>query len=332
MRPALAGAIVAVVLSLLLTPPGRTAGKAALLVSEQFPHIPVKPLRWMSSPPTVEQVELDAGQPILADVVIPDQRGKHPVIILAMGVRTLDEDRPVLLGLADTLARLGYLTMWPRSRAIEAREIFLEDPEVFVRSVLYVLERPDVEPRRISLVGFSIGASIALVAAADPRIAAHVHALIFFGGYYRLVDYLTALATFEVVVEGRRMPWTPHDWAVDLAEQALQHHGLSLEDVRHAAWTSQLPPEVVQSLQRVSPDAHLQRLQAKVFILHDVSDAAVPWVESQKLQQALDPALLGAYHISNIFEHVQFRRRFDPAMVAEVLMLSTFLYRVLDFV
>lgn len=48
MRPVLAGAIVAVVLSLLLTPPGRTAGKAALLVSEQLPHIPVKPLRWIS--------------------------------------------------------------------------------------------------------------------------------------------------------------------------------------------------------------------------------------------------------------------------------------------
>lgn len=331
MRPALAGVLVIILLSLLLTPPGRTAGKAALLVSEQFPHIPVKPLRWISPPPVVEQIDLGAGQWIIADLFVPAQRGPHPAIILVMGVRTLDEDRPILLGLADTLARLGYLTIWPRSRAIEAREIWLEEPEVFVESVLYLLQRPDVERERISMVGFSIGASIALVAAADPRIAADVRGLVFFGGYYSLVDYLTALATGEAIVDGGRVPWTPHDWAVELAEQALQQEGLSLAELSQAARTMQLPPAVAEHLRRASPDAHLHRLRATVFILHDTSDAAVPWVESQKLKQALDPRLLGAYHISSLFEHVQPRRQVDPTVAKELLLLSAFLYRVLEF-
>ncbi len=331
MRPALAGILVMILLSLLFAPPGRIASKAALLVSEQVPYIPVKPLRWITPPPAVEQIELGARQWIIADLFVPAQHGPHPAIILVMGVRTLDEDRPILLGLADTLARLGYLTLWPRSRAIEAREIWLEEPEVFVESVLYLLQRPDVERGRISVVGFSIGASIALVAAADPRIAADVRGLVFFGGYYSLVDYVTALATGEAIVDSRRVPWAPHDWAVELAEQALQQEGLSLADFRQAAGTTQLLPAEAERLRRASPDAHVYRLRATVFILHDTSDAAVPWVESQKLKQALDPRLLGAYHISNLFEHVQPRRQVDPTIAVELLLLSTFLYRVLEF-
>jgi dienelactone hydrolase len=331
MRPALAGAIVAVVLSLLLTPPGRTAGKAALLVSEQFPHVPVKPLRWISPQPLVEQLELGTGQWIIADLVVPARRGPHPAIILVMGVRTLDQDRPLLLGLADTLARLGYLSIWPRSRAIEAQEIWLEEPEVFIETVRYLLQRPDIQRERISMVGFSIGASIALVAAADPRIASNVRGLVFFGGYYSLIDYLRALATGEAIVDTRRVPWTAHDWAVELAEHALQQEGLSLADFRQDA-SPMLPPAVTVRLRRASPDAHLPGLRATVFILHDTSDAAVPWVESQKLTQALDPRLLGAYHITSLFEHVQPRRQLDPTIARELLLLSAFLYRVLDFV
>ena len=331
MRPVLAGAIVAVVLSLLLTPPGRTAGKAALLVSEQLPHIPVKPLRWISPQPLVERLELGTGQGIIADLVVPARRGPHPAIILVMGVRTLDEDRPLLLGLADTLARLGYLTIWPRSRAIEAREIWLEEPEVFVETVRYLLQRPDIQHERISMVGFSIGASIALVAAADPRIASNVRGLVFFGGYYSLLNYLTALATREAVVDTRRVPWIAHEWAVELAEHALQQQGLSLADFRQDADPVQLPPAVAERLRRASPDAHLHNLHTKVFILHDTSDAAVPWVESQKLKQALEPHLVGAYHIASLFEHVQPRRQMAPTIIIEVLVLSAFLYQVLAY-
>jgi dienelactone hydrolase len=302
--------------------------KAVLLLSQQFPQIPVKPLHLVTRSPTTEYVELGTHQDIIADVFAPRQPGPHPALILAMGVRTLEKDRPAILGLADSLARLGYVTMWPRSKAMEEQRIKFEDPQAFVESFRYLRDKPQVLKDRISFVGFSVGSSIATIAAAERSIADQVHALFCFGGYYSLVDYLTALATLQITVDGQTVDWQPADYIVETAHDVLAAEGLSLDIFK----TDAIPDDVSERLKRISPDAHLQNLKSRTFILHDVGDTAVPWTESRKLKRALEGKLPISYHISAVFEHVQPKRGFDLAMAVELLKLYRFFYLTLDFI
>ena len=73
----------------------------------------------------------------------------------------------------------------------------------------YLSEREYVDPRRTGLGGFCVGASFALVAAADPRIRDDVAFVNAFGPYFDAETLLLQAASRSVVYDGRRTPWEP---------------------------------------------------------------------------------------------------------------------------
>lgn len=282
--------------------------KAFLFISQGFPQIPVKPLSWFTKEPETERVEFGEKQEIVADLVLPaspaggPQKGeKHPAIIFAMGVYTQEKDRVLLLDVADTFARSGYIILWPRSKILDKEEGILEGPQIFVESFKYLESRNEIDKERISFLGFSLGSSIAMVAAEDPEIAGKVRSLVWFGGYYSLYDYLTSLAVRQFVVQGRTVGWEPHEGATSHAEKIMKPKGGSLELFKG----NKVTEEQKAYLARFSPDAKLDNFRARLLILHDKNDSYVPWVESQKLKQAMDEERVVAYHITDLFGHVQ---------------------------
>jgi len=66
-----------------------------------------------------------------------------------------------------------------------------------------------------------------------------------------------------------------------------------------------LPPEDQNKLKVLSPDTHLDRLRAKVFIMHDRADTTVPVVQSRQLAAALPPSQVE-------FDEFQFFNHVDP--------------------
>src|SRR5262249_30939087 len=159
--------------------------------------IPIKPLGLLTDIPVHSQFTMHtAAGAVVADLFRPVPRlgpvapHSRPALILAMGVRAKPSDKAMLLNLAATISRLGYVVLSPRRAAVDHGSDRPESPDPFVQSIRYLRGLDSVAPHRISLLGFSVGSALAFVAASDPRVRRDVRAVIFFGGYYDLDDYL----------------------------------------------------------------------------------------------------------------------------------------------
>jgi hypothetical protein len=316
----LAAVLAVVIAGILLQRPITTHLKTMLILSNEFPQVPVKPLRWISAPPIHEKLELESnGGRIVADLFLPGatlgtiRERSRPALILAMGIKTKEEDKPVLLRFAETMSRLGFAVLWPRREELERGVSLPEAPDTFVAGFRH-LEGVDIIDRdRISMIGFSVGASIALVAAQDPAIADKLHALVFFGGYYDLADYFVSLATRTAALDGEVMPWDASDAAINHTIEILQEKDAdTLLTVFNAPTREEaerrlrsVPIEERHGLSGMDPSGNMPRFQARIFILHDKADRYVPYVQSIKLRDAVPPDVEAAFLLIELFEHVQ---------------------------
>ncbi|MBI2007577.1 MAG: hypothetical protein HYS83_02695 [Candidatus Blackburnbacteria bacterium] len=327
--------IVGVIGAVLFLKPLSTHTKVILLVSEEFPQIPIKPLGLIAKAPEHRTLELEtkAGKAV-ADLFLPSRRSA-PALVLAMGVRTQEKDKPVILHFARTMSRLGYVVLWPRLETLDKGTPSFEDPETFVDAFEYLESQETVDPRRISFIGFSVGSSVATVAAQDPRIAQNVRALVFFGGYYNAFDYVTSLATGTIVLDGREAPWDPAEGATGHLKEIFERRAAKAIGVfgvksrnEAAAFLSALPQDELEFLHKLSPSENLEKLRARLFILHDRKDAYVSYTESQRLYNMLPEKENAALLFMNLFEHVQPQKGISLQTAGELLKLYGFLYKV----
>jgi len=303
--------------------------KVLLLVTQEFPQIPFKPLHSITPKPKLEKVKFVPsadGQKIVGDLFIPKRGNKKPAIIVAMGVKTSDKDRPTLLGFCESLARLGYIVLWPRLDDLEKDIVEFEEPQTFIDAFKFLEERDDVDKDKISFVGFSVGSSLALVATEDKKINKKVRSVVFFGGYYNILDYLSALSTKTLILDKKTIKWEPHESAIDQTQEILEKEGLILRQFNEK---DTFDADLTESLLRFSPHENLRNLKAKIFILHEKNDTFVPYTESIKLKQALEKKKVSiVYHQANLFEHVQPKKIASYETAKEILGLFGFLHKV----
>jgi len=306
--------------------PLATSAKVFFLVSQEFPQVPLKPLHFFTLEPKREKVWFGTkNEKVIADLFIPKTPPKRPALIVAMGVRTSEKDKPTLLGFCDTLSRLGYVVLWPRLETLEKGEVKLEDPQTFISAFNYLEQKDVVDKKRISFVGFSIGSSIALAAAEDQAINKKVHSLVFFGGYFNILDYLSSLASKNIIFDDKKIRWEPSAAAINHATEILKKEGITLEQ-----FSQKITLETAQKkrILRFSPDQNISQFKPTIFILHEKSDTFVPYLESIKLKRALEGKVPLVYHQANLFEHVQVQKGASPKILGEFGGLFGFLYKV----
>jgi hypothetical protein len=117
----LVAAVLLVPTALLWAPTGQAHAKAMLLLAQEVPQVPVKPLGALTNTPLHERLVLtSAHNPLVADLFRPVPRfgtiqpHTEPAVMLALGVKTKASDRTLILAFAQTLSRLGYVVLWPR--------------------------------------------------------------------------------------------------------------------------------------------------------------------------------------------------------------------------
>lgn len=315
-----------------------THAKILLFISEEFPQIPFKPLGTITKSPLYQKVKFESvSGEIVADLFVPANGRPKSAIVVAMGIKTAQKDKPLILKFADTMARLGYVTIWPRLEVLDQGTSLPEQPETFIEGFKYLAEFPQTDPGRITFVGFSVGSSVALVAAADPEIANQVHGLVFFGGQFDIFDYLLSLASKTYQVDGERVKW-------NAAEDARSHaRGLLKEATQTAkifevsnieemqTILAQVPDQEKENLKRYSPKEYVSKFQGKLFILHDKTDHYVPYVESVKLNEALGARGDQVFVLVDLFEHVQPNKPLSWQNLKELAKLYGFLYQVFSF-
>lgn len=197
-------------LAFIVAPPFRTGVRTAALVPELL-NLPVRPLSALVPEP--RRLTTSYGTPVdRLDIYIPHDAtplAPRPAVVLALGVHAQPLDHPDIVRLATGIGRLGVVVAVPDSTALRETRILPTEPGHLADAVLVTAARPEVDGRRVGLAGFSAGASMALIAAADPRISADLRFVSSFGGYADAEILLIDVATRTSAVGGVPRAWAP---------------------------------------------------------------------------------------------------------------------------
>ena len=315
------GLIVLLVVSLVLWRPCTAVLHTAAFVGQMLPG-PLKAQRWITPAPeriTTTFVRHD-GTPDIAEVfVIPDGKKRAAVLMFLGATRDgYDDAEAVKLGYA--LARTGFAVMfyWSETMGLEAR-LDAGDIGKVVAAFEHLARQPYVDPDRVGLAGFSVGASYAMVAAADPRISSDIAFINSFGGYYVAADLLVQIAAGRTLDGVSEAPWevdelTGKVFTNTILTSAASDAGDAFLDGADGIAEARrlydaLPGGFRSDVDAVSPSRYVDDWNTKTVIrvMHDRGDAVIPVEESRRLVASLQrqrPDIEVYYTETDIFRHV----------------------------
>jgi dienelactone hydrolase len=196
---------------------------------------------------------------------------------------------------------LGVVVGVPDSSALRNLEVTPSEPRHLADAVLALSQRPEVDSNRVGLAGFSAGASMALIAAADPRIADQVSFVSSFGGYADANRLLVDVATNTTVTDGVTTPWQADpgirtDIAsmllagdLDPADSAAVDRLFAATDRAAAeAAVASFSPLLKERLAGISPVNFVDAIKTHVYLLHGEPDTAIPVAHAALLAEDLD--------------------------------------------
>ena len=281
----------------------RTIALSAALATEML-DLPLKPLSGSTGEPTV--VTTTYGDPAdRIDLYLPagaTAGSGLPGVVLELGVHPQPIDHPDVVRIAEAISRAGVVVGVPDSTPLRNLVLTPAEPGHLADAFLAVKNRPEVDPSRVGIAGFSAGASIGLLSAADPRIADDVSFVSDFGGYASAEELLMDVVTntCECGDGGAVRAWAAdpriRDDITTLLTGAAQTpadkeavaEALAAADRPSAeAAISRFSPDLRQDLASLSPINVADAIQAPVFILHGEPDTAIPVSHASELADAI---------------------------------------------
>ena len=351
-----------------VAPQGKAGFHTVMFVSQVL-DLPVKPQAWFSKETIRHEVHYQSSDgTTVADVYRPNDGRQHAAVVLFLGANAAGRDDEDVVNLGHALAGAGYAVMfhWSPTMALKAN---IEPAETgnLVWAYQYLAEREYVDPERVGLGGFCVGASFALVAAADPRIQDDVYFVNAFGPYYDAETLLLQAASRSVEYDGERTPWNvdrltlrvlanelietledPGD--VDaLTRRYMNNEALTPEELgalspeainvtrlldgttpdEAQALYSALPERFRADLAGISPSFHVDDIRARLLILHDRNDRLVPAAESRRLLDATEDRGDVRYTEVLAFEHVRPSGGGIGDLLAEAWRLFRHMYSII---
>jgi dienelactone hydrolase len=324
-----------------VTPSGRAFGSGALLVGESLGVSDISLLRLLSDKPAVAELSLPIRSgSVIARLYSPATPGSHPALILVTG-NAVDVADVQLNRLAESLARLDIAALITQLPGLHAGQLVVDDVRSLVEVFEWLSVQPNIDPKRVGFSGFCIGSSLAIVAAADKKISDQVVLVNAFGGYYDLTQLMRAIAVQSIRNGVDEIPWKPaepslvlfarnvflyiedpHDRMVisdefakggsvsippaGLSEQGTFVYQLLTTSDPHQfdRLIEQLPSDLRNRLNALSPSQAIGHVLAPIYIMHDVSDPYVPVTESYHMAAAVNPTQLH-YTQFAFFNHVR---------------------------
>jgi len=339
---------------------GRVAVRASVYLPDMVLQVPyIRPVRLITSTPRVEHVTIDyqsrnGPRSIEADLYIPAHGSNHHGVVFSMGAPPLDLDDPRLVRVAEDTARSGVVILVPFSDRLDDIRIEPEEIDALVAEFEYVRDLPGVDRQHVGFFGASVGGSLALVAAADQRIADQVDNVVSFGGYFDALTTFGAIVTHRIQYNGIDEKWTPREHAervvahqlIDRVDNAHDRELLTKLFIDDEAVTSEelatlspvgrstydfltnddpsrvaelgqrLPSQGVAELDYLSPRTSIDRVKAELFIIHDRADPFIPYTESRRLEDVIGDRENAHFDEIRLFEHVQPKLNQRPEIIA----------------
>ena len=331
-------------LFIVLTPQGRAGFHTALFVLQTL-ETPIKPQSWFTDDSLRQEVSYQtADGTAVADVYRLTDGKPRAAVLMSLGANETGRDDASVVNLGHALARAGYVVMfhWSPTMGLHAN-IDPAEPEKLVRAFQYLEGRDYVDRERVGLGGFCIGASLALVAATDPRISDRVHFVNAFGPFFDAEMLLLQVASRAVVYEGESTDWEPDSLTLRvlanelietldnssdadiltryyLEDQTASQSELAaltpsgrtvarlldgVEPREAQALYSTLPSGFREDLARISPSNRVGDLRARLLVMHGRYDQVVPVAESRRLVEAAGDRIDVRYTEFLAFDHVR---------------------------
>ena len=194
---------------------GRVAVEASIFLPDMVLQVPLpfRPVDLISDPPKREHVTIDyqsrnGPRSIEADLYVPAQ-GAHHSASCSRWARRHCARRPAPRAHRRGFGARGRGDARAVQRPAGRLRIEPEEIDALVAEFQYVQKLPQVDPTRVGFFGASVGGSLALVAAADPRIADEVDHVVSFGGYFDALTTFGAIATHHIEYKDVDENWTP---------------------------------------------------------------------------------------------------------------------------
>lgn len=195
--------------------PTRVAMQTAVMLPNMLGAGP-QPLTVFSPTPVRSSLPYRAtagAEADLAELWLPEwASAERPAggILLVFGVNNLGRNHPAIVRVADALARTGVAVLVPDSRTLLEGRLEVGEIDGVVDAFRLLATRPEVDRERLGIVGFSVGGSLALLAARDPAIAEQVRWVNAFGAFADAETYLASVAS-HAYADGAGPPidWTP---------------------------------------------------------------------------------------------------------------------------
>ena len=278
--------------------------------------------------------------------------GDYPAVLVVPGATPAGVDDARVNDLARALARAGRTVFIPELDLY--REQFTKaDLERIVAAVGGLAERTG---QPAAVLGISYGGSLALVAAADPRMVGQLSRVATFGAYYDLEGVIQAVTTGGSTVDDRFIPWEGHPIAEDvlatrtaemlpveeqesflasmddqldpehLAPGARALYDLLANDDpwRTSELAERLPPSLRSLIEDFSPSQVADQITVPVLAMHSTDDPLVPYAELIRLEAGMPQAEASTVRL---FRHVDF----DPASPSGWWSLTPDMWKVWHF-
>ena len=278
-----------------------------------------------ASPSALIPTELDDLE---ADLYLPP-RHPAPGLVLVLGALREGRRYPLLEKAARAIARCGFAVLVPelgRLRNLVLGEDAVED---LVASAQALRRQAGVLDAPVGLIGFSLGGSLALVAAADPRLTDGVACVAAMGAYFRLEDMLAA------AIAGSLAPPSAYAVVASLAstlpprDRDIVDHAIELDRESPVTALLRIPPASVgpqaqailaafrdgrpqaiaesvrPMMDRLSPETALGRITAPTWVLHDERDRFVPIGQFEAIRNAAAGRKSFAFFRIRLLEHTE---------------------------
>ena len=264
----------------------RSFVKTLLFVTQVLP-LPAKPLQWLTRSPLREELTYPVSQGAgSGDLYRPANSRKRAGVLVFLGIIPVPQDDPRVVNLGTALARLGFIALFPWSRAMMDKRITPEEPGNMVEAFNRLADMEGVDADRLGMVGFCVGGSVLALAASDPRINDRVGFLSAFGAYYDIGDVMAQIASHTSAFHDDQDPWEANHLSKEvMATQAVE--ALEQEHDRQALTKAFLEGEAfsTEAPEGLSADAdivfRLLRSMAETEVDHrlsigDAQGAGVP--------------------------------------------------------
>jgi pimeloyl-ACP methyl ester carboxylesterase len=280
--------LAALALALLAVTPVVCAARTALLAGAFLVEFLTRGrpavLSALTDPPVRRPLPLPGAQ---ADLYVHAGLEAGRAMVLVHGFAPEGKDDPRVQSVAALLARTGFDVAVPTIPGLTVGRLGPEDVEPVVGALTARTDKAVV-------VGASVGAGPALLAAADPRGHDRAGLVLSLGGYSSAVEVLRFWLTGAYAYDGIRGR-VDHDPALvrmfvranadrlDAASRAVLDAG---DRDAAARFLDAPPPDLKRYLDTLSPLRVASSIAARLMLVHGRGDPAVPYTESLRLAAA----------------------------------------------